>query len=116
MDYRPHSAQMYSTTMKSLQDCALMCEHMTLRVYEMPDAGTRKMQLHLLRDCADICELCMKYMARHSGFSKSLCHFCAYVCDTCGNECLSHADQESKMCGQMCLKCAEDCRNFAATH
>jgi hypothetical protein len=29
---------------------------------------------------------------------------CAYVCEACGNECLRFSDQESQMCGHMCLK------------
>lgn len=113
MEYRPDTQQMHTKTMKSLQDCAMMCEQMCTLLLEKADVASRNIQLRLLRDCADICDLCMKYIARHSMYAKSLCHFCSYICEACGNECLKHADHESRMCGQMCLECAKDCRNFA---
>lgn len=104
---------MVHSTQKTLQDCMTMCEQTILAAYRKPDVHTRSTQLVLLRDCADICELCAKFMARHSPFAKSLCHLCAYVCEACANECLKFPDHESQMCARMCLKCAEDCRAFA---
>ncbi|MFC4767003.1 four-helix bundle copper-binding protein [Effusibacillus consociatus] len=105
---------MVTSTQKTLHDCMTMCEQMILTAQRMPDVHARFAQLVLLRDCADICELCAKFMARHSPFTKSLCQLCAHMCETCAKECLKFPDRESQMCAQMLLKCAEECRVFAA--
>lgn len=45
-----------------------------------------------LQDCADICTLTAKYLARHSSFSKSIATLCAQICEVCGHHCLHHPD------------------------
>jgi hypothetical protein len=107
---------MSPSTHKTLQDCATMCEKTFNMLLSRQDAHFRKNQLKLLLDCATICEICAKFMARHSVLIKSLCEYCAYVCEVCGNECLRYPDQESQMCGRMCLNCARECRAFAMQH
>ncbi|MGO4886549.1 four-helix bundle copper-binding protein [Anaerobacillus sp. MEB173] len=79
----------------------------------MPDAGHRKEQLRLLRDCADICTLTAKFVSRCSPFAKSLAALCGQICEICGNHCLHHPDPQSQTCGQICLHCAQECRVFA---
>lgn len=56
-----------------------------------------------LRDCADICTLTAKYIARRSMFAGPLAGLCAEICETCGNECLQHPDPASQYCGRVCL-------------
>ena len=77
------------------------------------DLHLRHRQLQLLRDCADVCTLTAKYLARHSSFSKSIAGLCAIICEACGNECARFTDQESQKCAQICLHCAMECRAFA---
>lgn len=97
----------------SLHHCETTCEHMTTFLKMRPDAQTRARQLQLLRDCADICSLTAKYIARHSTFAKSSATLCATICEVCGNECLRFPDTESQNCGQICLACARECRAFS---
>lgn len=97
----------------TVQDCETVCEDMTTYVRKRPDVEQRRRQLQLLRDCADICGLTAKYLARKSPFSNSIACLCAYICEICGNECLRHPDPESQNCARVCLNCAEECRRFA---
>lgn len=97
----------------TLQDCEATCEHMTTYIKCRPDVGLRLRQLGLLRDCADICTLTAKFVARCSPYAKSLAKVCADICETCGNECLKYPDPESQNCGHICLNCARKCRAFA---
>lgn len=101
------------STHKTLQDCTTMCQKTFDILLSHQDVHFRKNQLKLLLDSATICEICAKFMDRCSILIKSLREYCAYVCEVCGNECLRHPDQESQMCGRMCLNCVRKCRAFA---
>ena len=107
--------QMHHTSItKTVQDCEAMCEHMiTHLLMHSQDLHLRHRQLQLLRDCADICTLTAKYLARHSSYSKPIAGFCASICEACGNECAQFPDKESQRCSRICLHCAMECRAFA---
>lgn len=98
---------------KIIQDCEAVCEDMTTYVKNRSDVEMRRMQLHLLRDCADICGLTAKFVARGSDFARDLADLCACICEACGNECAKHRDPKSQNCARICLNCARECRNFA---
>jgi hypothetical protein len=99
--------------LRTVQDCEAMCEQTLTAVSGMPDVEIRTMQLRLLRDCADICGLTAKYIARDSMFTKALANLCADVCDVCGCECAKFPDCISQHCAQVCFHCARECRMFA---
>ncbi|WP_202976485.1 four-helix bundle copper-binding protein [Anaerophilus nitritogenes] len=103
----------HSTLLMTIQNCEATCEHMTTFLKCRKDVQSRVIQLQLLRDCADICTLTAKYIARNSGFSKCIANLCAYICEVCGTECLRFPDPESQHCAQVCLHCARECRVFA---
>jgi len=103
----------HMTILKNIHHCEVNCEHMTTFLKRLPDIQARTIQLQLLRDCADICSLAIKFIARNSPFAKQIAKMCASICDVCGNECLRFPDQESQHCAQICLNCARECRTFA---
>ncbi|MEQ6375957.1 four-helix bundle copper-binding protein [Bacillaceae bacterium S4-13-58] len=98
----------------TVQDCAATCEHMIGMLHKSKDMYGRGIQLSHLRDCADMCELMSRYLARNSQLSKSLAKYCAYVCEVCGNTCRQFPDPESQRCAQTCFHCAKECNEFAA--
>ena len=114
-DYGSHMSHkpMYERLVKVIQDCEATCEHMTTMLKRRPDVQMRMRQLILLRDCADICGLTAKFVARNSIFSKHCAHLCAIICETCGRECARFPDMESQQCAQICLNCARECQAFA---
>lgn len=97
----------------TVQNCEATCEHMITMLINHGDTKSRKLQIQLLRDCADICTLMAKYLARNTHLAKSLAQYCAYVCELCGNTCAQFPDQASQHCAQVCLHCAQECRAFA---
>ncbi|TEB14404.1 hypothetical protein Psfp_02907 [Pelotomaculum sp. FP] len=99
--------------LKTVQNCEAVCENTFTAVLCMHDCRMRVMQLQLLRDCADICTLTAKYIARCSMYARPLAGLCAQICQDCGTHCLQHPDQQSQYCGQVCLKCAQECAAFA---
>ncbi|MFZ5945366.1 MAG: four-helix bundle copper-binding protein [Bacillota bacterium] len=105
---------MQNNIVNTIQHCEAVCEHMTTLVHCLPNLHLRVAQMRLLRDCADICSLTAKYIARGSSFARHAAHLCAMICEACANECLRFPDQHSQHCAQVCLHCAQQCRAFAA--
>lgn len=98
--------------LKTVQHCESHCEHMSAMLFQVPDVYYRENQIRLLRDCADICGLTVKFIARNSYFARMLAHLCAHICEGCGHECSRFPDQLSQMCAQICFHCAQVCRRF----
>lgn len=114
MGYRHLSHErIHERVLSTLQNCEATCEYTISAILQMEDLRTRGQQLKLLHDCADICTLTAKCIARHSGYAKSLALLCAQVCEDCGNHCLHHPDALSQRCGQICLHCAQECKAYA---
>lgn len=96
-----------------IQHCEAMCEHMVTYVASRKDVCRRTRQLQLLRDCADICALTAKYVARDSMFAKHTAELCACICEACARECARFSDPQSQHCAQICMHCARECMEFA---
>lgn len=96
-----------------IQDCEATCEHMISHLMTTSDIQSRRTQIQLLHDCADICTLTAKYISRNSPFAKSIANLCASICEACGVECGKFSDPESQNCSQICLHCARECKTFA---
>lgn len=108
-----HQPMMFPPLLKTVQDCLNVCEHMVTAMIGAPDVQARRMQIHLLRDCATICATMASYLASYSMFSKATAGLCSQICEMCGNECAKFPDQMSQMCSRVCLNCAQECRAFA---
>lgn len=103
----------YQQVLETVQNCEAICECTEYSILQMEDTNHRREQLRLLRDCADICTLTAKYIARCSLFAKCIASLCAQICEVCGNHCLQHPDEQSQICGHVCLHCAQECHAFA---
>ena len=99
----PYSHPMHEQVLMTVQHCEAVCEHMTTLLKGHPNVHMRTRQLLLLRDCADICTLTAKYIARYSSFAKHAAHLCAMICQECGTECSRFPDPESQHCAQVCF-------------
>lgn len=100
----------------TVHHCAATCEHMGVMMTKTANVHLRDRQLQLLRDCADICHLAVKYLSRNSIYVKQLVALCACVCETCGRECSRFPDAESQHCARVCLHCARECQEFATMY
>lgn len=98
---------------KTIQDCEATCEHMTNHLKGLADFHMRTKQAMLLRDCADICGLTAKFVARGAIFARQTASLCACICEACGKECARFPDHMSQHCAKVCLHCARECAKFA---
>lgn len=108
-----HGMYMNQTLVNAIQECEAVCEHMTHHLKMMGENySTRTTQAILLRDCADICGLTAKYVARDSYFAVDTASMCAQICEACGDECSKFPDNMSQNCAQVCYNCAKHCNDF----
>ena len=70
--------------------------------------------IKLDRDCADLCGLAARLMARGSSLAGELCALCAKICQACGDECAKHPLDHCQKCAEACRKCAEECSNMSS--
>ena len=67
--------------------------------------------ISLDRDCANICALTARLVARGSAHGQRLLRECAEVCKACGDECAKHAHrQRGQACADACRRWEEACR------
>jgi hypothetical protein len=103
----------HDSLLAMVQHCEATCEHMVTHLICAHHDNRRDLQIQLLRDCADICTLMAKYLARNSCHARMLAHVCATICENCGNECAKFPDMISQQCAEICFHCAQACRMFA---
>jgi hypothetical protein len=108
-----HSHHHYSL-LTTIQHCEATCEHMITHLVQQRHHDSRDMQIQLLRDCADICTLMAKCLARESINSKVIAETCAYICQLCGTECSKFPDMMSQTCAHTCLNCAKECKSYSS--
>ncbi|MFZ7103946.1 MAG: four-helix bundle copper-binding protein [Peptococcaceae bacterium] len=97
----------------TLRHCTANCLRMTTMIGGYPDAQCRFRQQQLLMDCADICDLTSRFVARGSYFARPAVQLCADICAACACECAGYPDQHSQHCAMVCMQCAQECRAFA---
>lgn len=61
------------------------------------------------RDCADICMLTAKFVARDSAHAKHVMKECIEICRKCEEECRKHDHDHCQKCADACAECAKAC-------
>lgn len=99
--------------LSALNNCINACNHCAASCLQEQDV---KMMVECIKtdlDCADICTLVAKLVARGSAHAQHLLKECIEVCEACAAECEKHAEhmEHCRACAETCRKCAEACRN-----
>ena len=84
--------------------CATACDHCASSCLKEEDPGHMRQCIALDMDCAAICILTARLIARNSPYAEQMSNLCAEVCDACATECENHPEEH-------CKKCADACRN-----
>jgi hypothetical protein len=64
------------------------------------------------RDCADVCALTARLVARNSPHARHIMKECIEVCQICHDECSKHEDDHCQHCAQACRECLEACKDW----
>jgi hypothetical protein len=68
--------------------------------------------MSMVRDCSEICMMCMNMMMGGSEFMGRTCMLCAEMCDRVATACEQSQDQKMMQCAASCRRCAEACRSM----
>ncbi len=104
--------EVYSELVESLEDCVAACNNCAASclaedsVQEMTDC------IKLDLDCADICHMALKLLARDSGHAITVVELCKNICAECAVECEKHEHDHCQQCANACRRCENRCRNY----
>ena len=94
----------------ALNACLASCEHCATACLGEQSVQMMARCISLDRDCADICALTARFVARGSEHAQHLLKECAEICNACAEECEKHADMPAcKACAEACRRCAQAC-------
>ena len=107
--------------LRACHDCAASCTVCAdaCLAEDMVKELVRCIRLNL--DCADVCEITGRVLARQTEPDTSLLRAqleaCARACEVCGAECARHADmhEHCRVCAESCRRCAEACHRLLQT-
>lgn len=103
----------YRDCIEACNTCAAVCSHCATACLQEEDINMLSRCIQLDLDCADICHLAAKLMARGSEFSERICFICAEICEACGEECKKHKNMDHcQECAEACFDCAKICREM----
>jgi hypothetical protein len=96
----------------ALYACVAACEHCATACLGEQDVKMMARCISLDRDCADICALTGRFVARDSEHAQHLLRECAEICKACGDECEQHGAhmQHCKECAEACRRCEQACQ------
>lgn len=103
-------SQPNSALLQSLNACVAACEHCASACLQEPDVKMMARCIALDRDCADICALTARLVARGSMLASQLLNACAEACRLCGAECAEHDIGHCQACAEACRRCANACQ------
>ena len=105
---------MYQICIEACNDCSAECEQCASACLEEANVKqfTRCIKLNL--DCALICAMTSKLMARGSEEAQNICGYCAEFCQSCAEECRTHDAEHCRQCAAQCERCAMECQKMSA--
>ncbi|UOQ77533.1 four-helix bundle copper-binding protein [Hymenobacter sp. 5516J-16] len=96
----------------ALNRCVATCEYCATACLSEEHVHMMAACIRLDRDCADICALTARLVARDSEHAKHLMRECMEVCQKCADECSQHQDQYCQDCATACRACVEACQQY----
>lgn len=95
---------------KNLMECMAVCKSCAKMCI---DEGHQKTAISCI-DCADICDLALKFSSCGSEFKDQALELCGQVCKKCAAECDKMQVQHCKECAVICKECSETCARSPA--
>jgi hypothetical protein len=94
----------------TLNNCATECSHCAMACLDENDVKMLAGCIKLNIDCAEVCRLAASLLSRGSEHGIHLLSECAEICNACARECKKHSHMEHcRKCAEVCFNCAEEC-------
>ncbi len=97
--------------MQACVECSSSCAQCAHHCLHMGDDHGAPTHQGLMQDCAEICGVTARFLARASHHASSLCEECAEICAACAESCerLAEGDAMMQRCAEICRYCALEC-------
>ncbi|MCB9184188.1 MAG: four-helix bundle copper-binding protein [Flavobacteriales bacterium] len=106
--------QQTNALLQHLIKCITACEHCADRCLNEKDPAMMADCIRLDRDCADICTLTARYLARDSAHKQAALRLCIAICQACEEECAKHQHDHCQRCAEVCRQCRKACADHLA--
>lgn len=103
----------YASAIQACNACAVATETCAAACLKEADVQSMALCISCDLDCAALCRLAVKLMARDSPLVDEVCRLCALACQACAEECGKHKHDHCQQCAQACLRCVEECESLA---
>jgi hypothetical protein len=104
-----------NNVLQALIKCITACENCATACLEEDDVKMMENCIKTDRDCADICTLTTRYIARDSRYCQDILKMCIEICYDCEKECSKHDHDHCQICAEKCRECRKECKEFLAT-
>ncbi|WP_299699937.1 four-helix bundle copper-binding protein [uncultured Pontibacter sp.] len=95
--------------------CITACETCATACLQEDDVKMMVRCIMLDRDCADICTITARFVARDSAHAKHVIKECIEICRLCEEECRKHKHDHCQKCADACRECADACEAWMST-
>ena len=105
---------------KAATECAMVCTTCADACLEEPNPAHMRLCIRNNQDCADLCALVARLIARPGPQDADMLHAvltaCATMCRTCATECATHGEhmEHCRICAEVCRDCADACDRMKA--
>lgn len=96
----------------TLSQCIEACENCATSCLSEDNVGKMANCIQLDRDCADICALTLRFIARGSDYKRSMVQQCINICKACEAECRKHDHEHCQQCAEACHACHKACEEY----
>lgn len=91
---------------EALSAAVAACDNCSTACLQEADVQAMSRCITLSRDCADVCALTLRLVARNSEYAASLLKECVQICIACADECGRHDNVHCQQCAEACRRCA----------
>ncbi|WP_043311726.1 four-helix bundle copper-binding protein [Pseudomonas sp. ML96] len=106
--------QRYASCIQACSACAIACETCAAACLKEADVQHLATCISCDIECADLCRLAERLMARDSPLADEICRLCAIACQACAEACGKHQHDHCQQCAQACQRCVVECEALAA--
>lgn len=87
--------------------CHATCVQTVLHCIARDGSRTHARHIQTLLDCAELCQMAVRFMFANSAFQSRVCALCADACRACEAACRASGDPHDLRCAEACVCCAD---------
>lgn len=100
-----HFQNVNTPEVQTLSQCLATCKECGKMCLEEGQARTAI----ICNECAEICDLALKFKCCNSEFANQALDLCGQICKRCASECGKANSAHCQECADVCKRCAEVC-------